>query len=90
MSTQHLLTSTANKLHICCSSVTPLLLKPTSHYINIYIIYTPKLGFEIAFFDEEKEQSCFRGSTKGVRGRSEGALREHGEVSREYRRALRE
>ncbi len=67
MSTQHLLTSTATKLHICCSSVTPVLLKPTSHYINIYIMYTPNLGFEIVFFDEEKEQSCFRGSTKGAK-----------------------
>ena len=37
---------------------------------TIYIIYTPNLGFGIAFFDQEREQDRFRGSI-------EGALREH-------------
>ena len=35
-------------------------------------MYTPNVGFEIAVFDKEEEQSCLTGITKGVRGRSEG------------------
>ena len=77
-STQHLLASTASKLHICCSSATPLLIKPTFQYINIHIIDTPNLGVEIVSFDKEKEQNYVRGSTKGARGRSKRALREQG------------
>ena len=58
-------------------------------YIYIYIIYTPNLGFEIAVFDQEREQGRLRGSserarglservrgsTEGARGSTEGALR---------------
>ena len=43
----------------------------------IYIIYTPNLGSGIAVLVQEREQGRFRGSSKGVRGRSKGALREH-------------
>jgi len=38
------------------------------------LIYTPNLGFRIAFFDWEREQGRFRGSSEGAaRGSSEGA-----------------
>ena len=41
--------------------------------MNIYIIYTPNLGSEIAIPGREREHGRFRGSIEGVRGRSEGA-----------------
>jgi len=54
------------------------------HGVYIYIIYTPKLGLEIAVSVREKEQGRFKESSKGARwsnqgagGNTEGALREH-------------
>ena len=43
----------------------------------ICIIYTPNLGLGISFFDQEREQSRFKGSTEGVIGEQRGAAREH-------------
>ena len=42
---------------------------------DIYTIYTPNLGFEIAVPGREREQSRFRGSTEGV-GREHRRARE--------------
>jgi len=39
----------------------------------IYIIYTPNLGLIIAVLSREREQSCFRRSSKGAGESSEGA-----------------
>ena len=36
-------------------------------------MYTPNLGLGIAFFDREREQGRFKGSTKRVKVRSKGA-----------------
>ncbi len=41
--------------------------------VYTYIIYTPNLGLGIAVFDQEREQSRFRGSIEGAGGSSEGA-----------------
>lgn len=37
------------------------------------IIYTPNLGFQITVSVREREQSRFRGSTKGAGGSKDGA-----------------
>jgi len=39
---------------------------------DIYIIYTPNLGFGITVSVREREQGRFRGSSKGARGSTEG------------------
>ena len=52
-------------------------------YKYIYIIYTPNLGLKIAVFDREREQDRFKESTKGAKGRSGGARREHKGSTRE-------
>ena len=59
-------------------------------YIYIYIIYTPNLGPRITLPGRGREQGCFRGSTKGARRRSEGAISEHGGAPREHGGAPRE
>ena len=42
----------------------------------VYIVYIPNLGSRIALPGREREQSRFRGSIEGAKGRSEGALEE--------------
>jgi hypothetical protein len=57
---------------------------------NICIIYTPNLGLGITVFDQERKQGRLRGSSKGARGRSTGAVREHGGAEGEQRESIRE
>jgi len=54
-------------------SIASNLHSPRTQPTYIYIIYTPKLGLEIAVSVQEREQGCFRGSSEGVRGSTEGA-----------------
>ena len=53
-----------------------------SHYVYIYIIYSPNLGLEIAVPGREREQSRFRGSREGAGGSKKGARRSKGEHRR--------
>ena len=44
----------------------------------IYLVHTPKLGFVIVVPGRKREQGCFRVSSNGARGRSEGAEKSNG------------
>ena len=51
---------------------------------NIYIIYTPNLGFEIVVPGQERELGRFRGSRREQEG-ARGSKREHRGSKEEHR-----
>ena len=63
---------------------------PRASLGDLIIIYTPNLGLGIAISVREREQGCFRGSSKGARGSSGDVVgKQWGSVG-EHRRSNRE